>query len=194
MLEGWWWPRIIEALVQNPAGSVSVLEIEAKLDEIRESLQRDMLTTDFEYTDPPESELKSYENSGFLQQLRAIGVGGNRIEHAKRDYYRAFAQRSHWTREHAVLDEEIVRFEATLIEEWEPHYYAMCERLAEINAGVQELQEAGQEIYHWVETEARFPFRHIVKRFLNVGSYHILANGFRVGWHRDYTSFSSEGR
>lgn len=187
LLEGWWWPRIVEALVQVPVGTVSILEVETKLDEIRESLQRDALTTEFEDAAPPVTELQSYDGHGFVRQLRAIGVGGNRIEHAKRDYYRAFSQRSHWARQHAVLDGEMARFEASLVEEWEPRFNAMCDRHEATDVDDKTLQEAGQEIYHWVETEARFPFRTLVKRFLNVGSYHMLANALRVGWHRDFT-------
>lgn len=186
MLEGWWWSRIIEALVQKPVGTISVIEVETKLDEIRESLQRNALTTEFEHADPPGAELEAYEGHAFVRQLRVVGIGGNRIEWAKRDYYRAFSQRSHWARQHVVLDGEMARFEATLIEEWEPRFAAMRDRHVEVEADSPQLKDAGQDIYHWVETEARFPFRNLVKRFLNVGSYHMLANTFRVGWHRDF--------
>ncbi|MGN6143062.1 MAG: ABC-three component system protein, partial [Mesorhizobium sp.] len=40
----------------------------------------------------------------------------------------------------------------------------------------------------WVENEARFPFRTLTNRFLSVGSYHILADRLRVGWHRDHVT------
>ena len=50
------------------------------------------------------------------------------------------------------------------------------------------LRDAGHKLYGWVETDARFPLRTTISRFLNVGSYHILADDLRVGWHRDYES------
>jgi C-terminal domain 7 of the ABC-three component (ABC-3C) systems len=193
MLEGWWWPRIIDALLQDPVGAISILEVETKLDEIRESLQRNALTTEFEHAAPPDGELDTYEGHGFVRQLKAVGVGGNRIEHAKRDYYRAFSQRSYWARQHVILDGEIARFEATLIEEWEPRFAVMCERQRDTAPEAAELREAGQEVLQWVETEARFPFRTLIKRFLNVGSYHILANAFRVGWQQDFTTHRRDG-
>jgi hypothetical protein len=186
MLEGWWWPRICQALVQTPAGRISVTELETKLDEIREALHRNALIAGFEHAEPPTDELARYDDFGFIRQLRTIGVGGNRVELAKRDYYRAFAQRSHWTREHVVLDGEIAKFEATLVEEWEPRFHAMCEMQSDATPDTTALRQAGQELFQWVENEARFPFRTLVKRFLNVGSFHILANGLRVGWHRDF--------
>jgi hypothetical protein len=131
-----------------------------------------------------------YEAFRFVQQLKAIGVGGNRVRYAKRDYYRAFAQRSKWTREHVVVDEELEKFEATLIEEWEPRFGAMCDVHKDADEPL--LQQAGEEIYQWVETDARFPFRSLTARFLNVGSYHILANDLRVGWHMHYRDLCAD--
>lgn len=186
MLEGWWWPRVCDALVQAPSGSISVLELEIKLDEIRETLLRDGLTTNFDDAEPHQEDLSAYEAYGFVRQLQAIGLGGNRIEYAKRDYYRAYSQRSSWSRHRVVLDEEITTFERTLIEEWQPRFASMCDRHATEPVSETALRAAGQEIYHWVETEARFPFRSLVRRFLNVGSFHMLANDLRVGWHRDF--------
>lgn len=191
MLEGWWWPRVCGALVTTPPGRIAISEIEVKLDDIRELLKRDSLTIDFEDAQPSEDELQGYEGFRFINQLKAIGMGDNRLHWAKRDYYRAFAQRSKWTREHAVLDGEIAKFETRLIEEWEPRFSAMCDSKSGAPGECPTLRQAGQDLYHWVETEARFPFRAIVHRFLNVGSYHILANDLRVGWHRDYTTLFS---
>jgi hypothetical protein len=61
----------------------------------------------------------------------------------------------------------------------------MCDELGE-NCAEAGLRHSGQDLYHWVEAEARYPFRTITSRFLNVGSYHILANVLKVGWHRDF--------
>jgi hypothetical protein len=188
MLEGWWWPRICSALVQNPPGTIAIAELETKLDDIRELLKRESLTIDFEDAHPSEAELASYDGFRFIHQLKAVGLGDNRIHWAKRDYYRAFAQRSKWSREHAVLDGEIAQFEALLVEEWEPRFGAMRDEYVAAEAGCSSLRQAGQSLYHWVETEARFPFRTMAHRFLNVGSYHILADAIRVGWHRDFAS------
>jgi hypothetical protein len=42
LLEGWWWPRICRAL-QEGGGTISILELEAKLDDIRDAMKRDAL-------------------------------------------------------------------------------------------------------------------------------------------------------
>lgn len=184
-LEGWWWPRICAALQNQTPGTIAVLEIEQKLDDIRDSLKRDALPFDMEDVDPPQDELEALDEMRFVRQLRSIGIGANRLQYAKRDFYRASTQRAQWARQRLLFDDEVSRFERTLIEEWQPRFGQMCDGLAD---DVQEiaLRDAGHKLYGWVETDARFPLRTTISRFLNVGSYHILADDLRVGWHRDY--------
>ncbi|ATC32183.1 hypothetical protein CA606_07345 [Caulobacter vibrioides] len=185
-LEGWWWSRACKALIANPPEAISVLEIEAKLDDIRDGLKRDALVADQEHADPPAGEIAEYEGRPFVRQLKVVGVGGNRIEYAKRDYYRAFTQRSKWVREHLVFDGEIAKYELTLIEEWQPRFQQMRDKIGDGEVSDAVRRQAGQELYGWVETDARFPFRTVSQRFLTVGSFHILANDMRVGWHPDF--------
>lgn len=192
MLEGWWWPRICEVLMANPPDTIPVGALEAKLDDIRELLKRDALIADFEHAEPSDTEIAEYDGFRFVKQLHVIGLGGNRLRFAKRDYYRAFVQRSKWTREHVVLDEELEKFEQRLVEEWEPRFAAMCDSHLGSESNDSKLKQDAQEIYYWVETEARLPFRSITAKFLNVGSYHILANDLRIGWHRDFLSLCRE--
>ncbi|MES0138847.1 hypothetical protein NKJ88_28410 [Mesorhizobium sp. M0016] len=184
-LEGWWWPRICSLLQVSTPGTISVLELEQKLDDIRDSLKRDALPVEVEDLHPTSSDLEAIADMRFVRQLREIGVGATRLEYAKRDYYRAFVQRSQWVRQSLLFDGEVSRFERTLVEEWQPRFAQMCDALAPECAAA-ELRQAGLSIYAWVEAEARFPFRALTSRFLNVGSYHMLANELRVGWHRDY--------
>ena len=190
-LEGWWWPRICAALQAETPGTVSVLEVEQKLDDIRESLKRDALPLDMEDADPSQEEWDMLDEMRFVRQLQCIGIGANRLQYAKRDFYRASAQRSQWARQKLLVDDEVGRFDRTLFEEWQPRFEQMRDGLSE---GSQEtaVREAGHKLYGWVETDARFSLRTTVSRFLNVGSYHILADDLRVGWHRDYQTLCGD--
>jgi hypothetical protein len=51
-LEGWWWPRICAALRAETPGTIPVLEVEQKLDDIREVLKRYALPLDMEHVEP----------------------------------------------------------------------------------------------------------------------------------------------
>jgi len=184
-LEGWWWPRICRALQSERPDAIPVLEVEQKLDDIRDSLKRDALPLDMEHVDPSQADLDSFDAMRFVRQLQAIGIGAARLQLAKRDFYRASAQRSQWARQNLLFDGEVGRFDKTLIEEWEPRFAQMCDELSKGSAELA-LRKSAQKLYAWVETDARFPIRAIISRFLNVGSYHILADDLRVGWHRNY--------
>ena len=178
--------------MSSPAEAIRIASLESKIDDIRDMLKRDALVAEFEHADPTEAEVAAFDGLRFVKQLRVIGLGGSRISYAKRDYYRAFAQRSKWTREQVVLDEELEKFQTKLIEEWEPRFSAMCDTIGATEPDEASLQQAGQQVYAWVETEARFPFRSLSARFLSVGSYHMLANDLRVGWHKNYLQLCTE--
>ncbi len=186
MLEGWWWPRVCHALSSATPESIPLAAIDTKLDEIADQLKRDALVAELEHAEPPEEELGRYDEMRFVRQLKVIGLGSARVGFAKRDYYRAYTQRSRWTRQNVVLDEELERFERTLIEEWQPRHASMSDDLDGEEPGSSRLTSEGRRLYGWVETEARYPLRSLTAKFLNVGSFHILADGLRVGWHRDY--------
>lgn len=186
-LEGWWWPRICTALQAATPGTISVLEVEQKLDDIRDGLKRDALPLDMEHVIPSAAELASFDEMRFVKQLQSVGIGGLRLEYAKRDFYRASAQRSRWVRESLLFDDEVGRFEQLLIEEWQPRFAQMCDVLTD-GCDTAALRTSGQKLYSWVETDARFPIRSQTVRFLTVGSYQILADDLRVGWHRDFES------
>ena len=190
-LEGWWWPRICRMLQAEAAGTISVLELEQKLDDIRDSLKRDALPFDMEDVDPSREELARLDEMCFVRQLQSIGVMGSRLQYAKRDFYRASAQRSQWARKNLLFDGEVGGFDGTLIEEWEPRYAQMCDNLAE-DCLDSTLCDAARNLYSWVENDARFPLRGTIRRFLNVGSYHILADERRLGWHRDYQAMCED--
>ena len=190
-LEGWWWPRICVALQAEPTGTIPVLEVEQKLDDIRDSLKRDALPLNMEDVDPSQEELATFDEMRFVRQLQSVALGATRLQYAKRDFYRASAQRSQWARQNLVFDSEVARFDRTLIEEWQPRFADMCESLAK-PCRQAAVREAGHKLYTWVETDARFPLRTTISRFLNVGSYHILADDLRVGWHRDYRTLCGD--
>lgn len=191
-LEGWWWPQVCAALVQSPSEPIQISQVEAKLDDIRDGLKRGALIAEFEHAEPNEIEYEDYDDFRFVHQLKIVGLGDNRVRFAKRDFYRAFSQRSKWTREHVVLDDEVEKFEQRLLEEWQPRFDAICEKHSGADSSDFNLKQDAQILYQWVENEARFPFRSLVARFLNVGSYHILANALKVGWHRDYLALCAE--
>lgn len=184
-LEGWWFSIVIEALMTGNV-SVPLSQIEDKIDELREDFGREDLPIDTELLSPSSDQLSDLDRRDFVRQLQFIGVRERRISFAVRDYYRAFHQRSRWVRDELLFGPEIAAYESILEESWQPRFEEMCERLND-EADEKDKAEAGNGLFRWVEQDAQFPLRRVTSRFLCHGSYHMLADIHRVGWHPDYS-------
>jgi hypothetical protein len=95
------------------------------------------------------------------------------------------SKRSRWLRELLIVNDEITRYDKALIEEIEPHISMMLSELGP-TTDVTAKKKAGRSLLHWANTSTPLPLRNVTQRFLTLGSYHILADDLRVGWHPDY--------
>jgi hypothetical protein len=194
-LEGWWFGLVIKSLSASNGTPISVLAIDRKVDELREQFRRDALPVDYADATPPADVVAELDKRPFVSQLRQIEVGPKRIEFAIRDYYRASEQRSRWARESLLLDGELASYERQLTEAWEPRYETMRD---EVQAQDERAKIcAGQLLFKWVEQDANFPLRSVDDHFMTHGSYHILSNSHKVGWHPNFSAedaASAEGK
>jgi hypothetical protein len=185
-LEGWWFAMVIRAMTGNET-AIPVTAIENKIDELRENFKRDALPVDYADKTPSPAVVAALDKRPFVHQLRLISIGDRRVEFAIRDFYRASEQRSKWAREDLLIDGELEVYERQLIEAWEPRFEGMKDQLESDCLPITKI-DAGKKLYTWVETEADYPLRTVKERFLCHGSFHILANQCKVGWHPDYSS------
>lgn len=190
-LEGWWFDQVIRMLSGNEVGSIPVLAIESRIDELREEFRRSSLPVDFRSFSPPQEVIAQLDSRPFVNQLRKINLGSARIEYAIRDYYRASEQRSKWVREELLLNDELKTFEQDLIEAWQPRFAAQKDDLLP-DSDESDRIRSGKDLFTWAEQQACFPLRSLRERFLTHGSYHILANRYAVGWHPDFMQNNSD--
>jgi hypothetical protein len=182
--EGWWFKRILKSLCSEHFMPILGEELELQLDELREQFKSDALPIHADLRTAT-VDYKLYQNYIFVSQLELIDVGSKRISIAVNNYYRAFEQRSRWLREELLFVGDIGDYERKLIEEWETHFETMREELGE-DAAEKEKVRAARSIYSWFEKEAYFPIRRCQEPFVTRGSYHILANEKKVGWHPEF--------
>jgi hypothetical protein len=184
MLEGWWFNRSIKQLAKVN-GPILSEEIEDQIDELREQFKEDNLPIDDSILSAEVDHLP-YLNEVFVQQLRLINIRNPRILIAIREYFRALEQRSRWIREDLLLVGELDKYERRLTEEWQIWFEGMREELGD-DAAEEEKIKSAQALYRWVETQAGFPIRpRCNEPFVTRGTFHILANGQKLGWHPDF--------
>ncbi len=185
-VEGWWLGKVVESLKNKNGPPTYVFEVLQKIVEIADQFRPEALPIDFLTAvpvNPPDPEGDSRQ---FVAQLHAISLTSKRIEKAILDYYRAFEQRSRWVREKLVVDDELERYEAKLIDEWERYCLALSDTRDLSTALEEALQSLGREIYRWMEQTADFRIRpNVTEEYVLRGSYHMLADrkNPQVWWH-----------
>ncbi|WP_340115255.1 ABC-three component system protein [Pelagibius sp. 7325] len=187
-LEGWWFATIVKALTDASAPPISLLSLRQKIDEIASQFRMGDLMLHQEVSEVPDAELAS-DNHIFVKQMKCVGLSDPVVELGKRDYYRASAQRTAWARENVLLDGESSRYDEALIERWQSESLAQQDT-ADLSSD--DLKKVfGRTLYHWAN-RSELPFRNRHERWLCTGSYQILADSVRVGWHPDYQALFSE--
>lgn len=126
-----------------------------------------------------------FEEAMFAKQLRLINVGAKRIAKAARNYMRAYEHRSRWVEEEFLHLKDLNAYDDHLFDEWETRFEQILDELA---GSTDETEALGRfiELYKWAESEAVFPLRSRNEPFVTRGSYHMMANAKRLGWHKSF--------
>lgn len=185
-VEGWWFDRVVKHLLRNSSDPILYRELLSQINDIQEEYFEDNLPIEFLRAIAPEERELSEEQRIFIQQLRLVTVGEPRIRRAINDYYRAFEQRSKWVREDLLDVGELELYEERLIDEWERLHEMMKEDLPE-DATEEQKQKDGKALFNLFDSHKEIHIRpRCTQPYVMRGSYHILANKLRVGWHAEF--------
>lgn len=185
-IEGWWFGKVIEALSSVTPIFVSQGEVRSKICDIAAEYLPDNLPIDAYFSESVDIGSFPRNERVFCEQLRLIAVKEKRITMAIRDYYRAFTQRSKWIQDDLLYIDELDKYERRLIDEWE-HLFAQMDDELDTYSDEIKKQEAGRNLYNQIEQNTDIRIRRLCSdSFVMRGSYHILANLFRVGWHMEF--------
>ncbi|UQZ84565.1 hypothetical protein SK3146_03820 [Paenibacillus konkukensis] len=184
-LEGIWFNKVIQHLSTDSVNTISQIEIVDFINDLQEQFHQDNLPIDFlDYVAPAEESIAENQRV-FIEQLKLVTVGQPRIQKAISDYYRAFEQRSRWIRDELLFVNELESYETRLVDEWERRFEAMQEDF-EDDSEIQ-IKRAGRALFNWMDQEANIHIRpRCTEPYVMRGSYHLLSNRLKVGWHADF--------
>lgn len=183
-LEGWWFTRVLKHL-NSSDDVICSYEIRNKIDILREQFKEDNLPIDTDIIDF-DVQKEMYDDYTFVKQLELINTTNARVFLAVKNYYRAFEHKSRWLREGFITPDELERYEDRLIDEWIVCFERMKERIGNDISEDQKIYFA-KALYEWAETNILIPLRPaITEEFVTRGSYQILSDEQRVGWHPDF--------
>ena len=186
-LEGWWFKKAIDALCCDTPVFVNQNQVRSFIVSVSQEYADDNLPIDIlDIDDLQESNFSANEKI-FHEQLKLICLGNHPMQLALRDYYRAFRQRASWVRNDLLYVNELGQYEQRLIDEWEHAFAAMEETLSETNnATEEEKAKEGRQLFSDIEKRDIRIRPKCQEAFIMRGSYHILANQLKIGWHVDF--------
>jgi hypothetical protein len=180
----WWYARCAEHLSGKSPGPINSVEIDLRIEWLSDALTADNLPIDV--PEPLEADLGDVGDSVFARQLALLPVSSARVLQAAKDYMQAFSQRSRWLGAELLTIGDLAEYEANLVSEWRRRFNVMCDELGPA-AAEEEMRREAKQLYKWVEMDADFPIRpRCTAAFVTRGSFHILSDQMRVGWHPDF--------
>ena len=177
-IQGWWFEAVVEQLMRARR-VISGAELEAALADLREQFRLDNLPIDFAEEALPDP--NTYKEAQFVQQLQHIALPPARVSLAMLDYYRATRQRGRWIDDQIVHEAELKTFERRLYETWLELFEAEKQE-----CDGTDKPKTGRKIYGRTLQQQILLRPGCAEPFIMRGSYHILADLLKVGWHPDF--------
>lgn len=190
-LEGWWLRITINHLANSASHPIVLSSIHRQVHDLREQFKRENLPADFLSDEVPAEAIPAEDDRMFIKQLNLIRVNNTRRQSAQVDFFKASSQRSRWIRDELIQLQELTTFEHRLVEEWKQRFEIMLEGLD--GKADEHVEKSGIALYNWTQTEATNSATLLIRpqflaSYMTRGSYHMLSNELRVGWHRDFMS------
>ena len=186
-LFGWWQKNMIDALCSEKPVYFTQSQVRSYIVSMSQEYSNDNLPIDV--FDIDGLEMKDLCNSDkiFYKQLELICASSNRMKNSLSDYYRAFKQRANWVRDDLLYVNELEKYEERLIDEWNHAFTNMQEDLDENSeSSDNDKIREGRKLLKQIENKDIRIRSKCDEAFVMRGSYHILANQLRVGWHVDF--------
>lgn len=182
---GRWGELVVTHLYEKSSHCISHTLLSNMIDDIREQYYGESLPINYPHLIKMDEKDLDKDQRIFIEQLKLIQIGQKRIGHAISDFYRSSSQRSKWIRDLVIPLLELETYDEKLYHEWETIFAIMEEDLEEETIK-ENIIKKGRDLYAEVMKLNLHIRSRCTEEFITRGSYHILANQLRLGWHINY--------
>ncbi|MGC1497857.1 MAG: ABC-three component system protein [Sulfitobacter sp.] len=169
---------------RDSGGAICLGELRAIIDGLRPQFLFTNLPNDFSSELPSEIDITG-DMRKFVQQLRLFNAPDSVIKQAIISYYRAYGQRNRWSKEGLLNPGELGSYDQRIYDEWE-HRKSMIELELDISSPSEE-QAFAKKLYTQCQDVGAVNIRRDFREpFVSRGSYQILSDEMRLGWHPNY--------
>lgn len=192
---GWWFRQSLEMLDdKNTITHISKSSVQNYIDICREQYRTDALPDEFSDKISENADAIIDANKEvYIQQLNLIGTSRRQMRNAVNDYEKAYSQRSSWLRKGLVNNTEYEQFDASLYDDWHSRHDLLKDEYEEHSE--EEKKKAGSDFYKSFYINPQHPlpsFRKQAAQYVTKGSYQMLSNEKKVGWHPDFEKLLGE--
>jgi hypothetical protein len=181
-----WVNMVTNLLRSDTKHSISYDELLSHIQDIRDQFTQNSLPIDFIEQEPKKAEIFSFNNSIFVKQLELVAATQPIIQLAIIDYWKAYQQRTRWINDELLFDNELIKYEKKLIRAWEKQFAKMQRNLGK-SPTAQNKIDSGWTLYDWADNNTELCIRdRCTEPYVIQGSFHMLADELRVGWHLDF--------
>jgi hypothetical protein len=189
-LIGWWWHKVIDCLLSIDPVFINHSELENFFSTTRRNFEEELPLTISSFSSVTKEEFdKTISDSlHFFAQLSLVHASDSHIQVCMDDFCHAFQQRSDWVRTGLAYITELKMYDEQLIHEWERYFARMEEDLNSEGTPSSEEEKAnrGLQLLRNIEDLSIYIDPKRTEKFIMCGSYQMLANSLRVGWHVDF--------
>ena len=176
-VEGWWCKQVIKLLSSTEQHYIDFNSLRKKVVHTGRQYGPDILPIDNWDTSKISDMKFDKDKRIFVQQLRLIGASNEMYYRACKNYYRATEQRNVWIEKLLLLPGELDDYEDRLKDEWEEERAYLED---------DDPQKSGKKLYEILMHKEINIRRLCTAPFVMRGSYQILSQDKKIGWHRDY--------
>ncbi|EPN5002852.1 ABC-three component system protein [Vibrio parahaemolyticus] len=180
-VEGVWFKWSIDAMVKNGPNSINLAEFIKTLEALSKEYSPTSLPAEYEDISTDEF-ITSESEKLYIQQLKQLPVTERTLKTAIKNCVKAKRQRSSWHRQGLLLPGELKKYEDKIYEEWEIHFDHVQMTQCDLP-----LENQGASVYTKCQTNGLKRIRpQFDGDYVARGTYHILADEARIGWHPQY--------
>jgi hypothetical protein len=187
-IEGMWFDTVINHLLEktdNNIPSIPYQKIQTAIHDIQDQYRGDNLPDYNLMSLEVDDKQAQNDERVFVQQLHLIKAKIKLVQKAISDYHRSSMLRSQWIRDGLMLLRELEKYDGNLYDEWE-RYQARIEDEHSDNPSEDEMCELGKRLFYKIEDLDLRIRPSCDLRYMMRGSYHILSDQLKVGWHKDF--------
>lgn len=140
--------------------------------------------------EPPSPEIAGrvvHTGPRFVQQLQAVEVDQDVLMRAAADFLQSEADRTHWAAEGIIVEESIIELDDQLERAFQLHRSEIADTLSSLPDA-----NRGRTLYNRCSRHQEHVGGRPVPSYFVPGSYNILANDLRVGWHPNFEAMFEE--